>query len=92
MMENFCIAAFRSRQQVMAFERALRQAGVTASVITTPRAVSMGCGLSVQFAEKDLARAQQVQRQLPGDNLIGFYHVSRDGTGRATVRTAAFSR
>ena len=28
MREEFCIAAFRSRQQVMAFERDLRQHGV----------------------------------------------------------------
>lgn len=89
-MENFCIAAFRSRQQVMAFERALRLNGIAASVITTPRAVSLGCGLSVQFAQKDLARAQQVYRQSQPGNLIGFYHVSRDGTGRASVAAAPF--
>ena len=41
MREEFCIAAFRSRQQVMAFERDLRQHGVRASVMITPRAVAM---------------------------------------------------
>lgn len=49
MREEFCIAAFRSRQQVMAFERDLRQHGVRASVMITPRAVAMGCGLSVRI-------------------------------------------
>ena len=37
MNEQFGIAAFRSRQQVMQFERALRRAGVPASIVTTPR-------------------------------------------------------
>ena len=36
MSEQFGIAAFRSRQQVMQFERALRRAGVPASIVTTP--------------------------------------------------------
>ena len=54
MREEFCIAAFRSRQQVMAFERDLRQHGVRASVMITPRAVAMGCGLSVRIEREDL--------------------------------------
>lgn len=57
MREEFCIAAFRSRQQVMAFERDLRQHGVRASVMITPRAVAMGCGLSVRIEREDLRRA-----------------------------------
>ena len=39
MQENFCIAAFRSRLQVMTFEEALRQHGMAAEIVTTPRAV-----------------------------------------------------
>ena len=74
MREEFCIAAFRSRQQVMAFERDLRQHGVRASVMITPRAVAMGCGLSVRTTN-------------PG-NLIGFYDVWQEPTGRTTVRPA----
>ena len=43
-MESYGIAAFRSRQAVLRFEEMLRRAGVRAQVITTPRAVSLGCG------------------------------------------------
>ena len=85
MEENFCIAAFRSRLQVMAFEEVLKQHGMKASIVTTPRAVALGCGLSVRFEEKDFARVKGLYQALGLGNLIGFYRVSRDVAGRAAV-------
>ena len=43
----FGIASFRSRQQVFAFEGALSRQGLRAEVVSTPREVALGCGLSV---------------------------------------------
>ena len=86
MEENFCIAAFASRLQVMAFEEALKQHGMKASIVTTPRAVALGCGLSVRFEEKDGPRVKALYQALGLGNLIGFYRVSRDLSGRASVR------
>ena len=85
MEENFCIAAFRSRLQVMAFEDALKHQGLHASIVTTPRAVALGCGLSVRFEEKDAPRVRALYQALGLGNLIGFYRVVRDGSGRAAV-------
>ena len=79
MMDEYGVAAFRSRQQVLRFEAALRQCGVPTSIVTTPRDISMGCGLSVRFP---LERAQEVRRTMrasnPG-NLIGLYRAEYDG-------------
>lgn len=85
MHEIFGIAAFRSRQQVMRFEAAMRRAGIRAQVISTPRDVSVGCGLSVRFEMRDAAAVQQVFRQSRPGNLIGFYRVERTGNGRPLV-------
>ena len=85
MAENFCIAAFRSRLQVMAFEGALKQQGMQASIVTTPRAVALGCGLSVRFEEKDAPRVKALYQALGLGNLIGFYRVTRDVSGQASV-------
>ena len=85
MEEQFGIAAFRSRQQVLQFESALRRAGVPASVMTTPRAVAMGCGLSVRFDLRDARDAADVYQVAKPGNLIGFYRVWRDGAGRQRV-------
>ena len=85
MEENFCIAAFASRLQVMAFEEALKRQGMKASVVTTPRAVALGCGLSVRFEEKDALRVKALYQSLGLGNLIGFYRVTRDPAGRTQV-------
>ena len=83
--EIFGIAAFRSRQQVMRFDSALRRAGIRSQVVSTPRDVAVGCGLSVQFDLKDAQAALDAyQRSRPG-NLIGFYRVVRSPGDRARV-------
>ena len=85
MEENFCIAAFRSRLQVMAFEEAMKNHGMKASIVTTPRAVALGCGLSVRFEEKDALRVKALYQALGLGNLIGFYRVKSEAAGRAQV-------
>lgn len=84
--EVFGIASFRSRQQVLKFEGALRRAGVRVEVITTPRDVSVGCGLSIRFELADEARVKEVYSQLRPSNLIGFYRVERVSGQRTATR------
>jgi len=84
--EVFAIASFRSRQQVLKFEGALRRAGVRVEVITTPRDVAVGCGLSIRFELSDQARVMEVYRQLHPSNLIGFYRVERMEGKRTATR------
>lgn len=84
MHNDFAIAAFRSRQQVLRFEDALRREGIATAVMTTPRAVALGCGLSVRFEIEDAARVRQVLRRENPGNLIGLYRVNAEG-GRSSV-------
>lgn len=86
MREAFGIASFRSRQQVLKFEGALRRAGVRVSVITTPRDVAVGCGLSIRFELADQDRVMEVYNQLRPSNLIGFYRVERGENERTSTR------
>lgn len=85
MQETFGIGAFRSRQQVMRFDSALRRAGVRSQVISTPRDVSIGCGLSVRFELKDTKAVLDAYRQSRPGNLIGFYQVTRLGNSRPQI-------
>jgi len=84
--EVFAIASFRSRQQVLKFEGALRRAGVRVEVITTPRDVAVGCGLSIRFELADAGRVMDVYNQLRPSNLIGFYRVERMNGQRTVTR------
>ncbi len=79
MNEVFGIASFRSRQQVMKFENVLRREGARVSIITTPRDVAVGCGLSIRFDLGEYDLVADAYRRYKPTNLIGFYQVERDG-------------
>lgn len=84
MRDVYGIAAFRSRQQVLRFEDALHREGIACSIVTTPRAVALGCGLSVRFDIENAERVRNVLlRENPG-NLIGMYRVEYSG-GRPLI-------
>lgn len=87
MEETFGIAAFRSRQQVLRFESALRRSGLSAQIMSTPREIQVGCGLSVRFDEKEAQKVMAVYRKNNPGNLIGFYRFTRqpgESRGRIT--------
>ena len=68
------------------YSGALRRAGVRVSVITTPRDVSVGCGLSIRFELNDARHVMEVYEQLHPSNLIGFYRVERENGQRTVTR------
>ena len=76
-MESYGIAAFRSRQAVLRFDDQMRRAGLITHIITTPRAMSMGCGLSVRFDRCAMPIAMELQRSHPSPSFIGFYIAQR---------------
>ncbi len=84
MQSSFGIAAFRSRSQVLRLEDALRRAGLSAGVVSTPKEVAMGCGLSVRFDLGQTAQVLSVWRRMNPGALIGFYRV--DGYGTRQIR------
>ena len=79
MQEAYGVAAFRSRQQVLWFEQALRARGVPVGVISTPRDISMGCGLSVRFPLNRAPDVRRALREINTNNLIGLYRAEYDG-------------
>ena len=79
MLDIYGVAAFRSRQQVMRFEAVLRRMGVPAQVVSTPRDISMGCGLSVRFPMEYIAQARGALKAMNPGALIGLYRAVYDG-------------
>ena len=79
MRDVYGVAAFRSRQQVLRFEQALRRRGVPVRVISTPRDISMGCGLSVRFPLEAMGEARRALLVENPGNLIGLYRAEYDG-------------
>lgn len=85
------VAAFRSRQQVMRFEGILRRAGIDAKVISTPRDVAIGCGLSLEFPIRDAQAVQSILGRNHVPNLIGLYQIDRRGGGRPKLTALSLS-
>lgn len=79
MVEAYGVAAYRSRQQVLMLESALRREGVSVRIVTTPREISLGCGLSARFELADAARVSRIVRGMNSGNLIGLYRVEYAG-------------
>ena len=78
MTERYGLGAFRSRQQVLRFEAALKKSGIDATIISTPREVAIGCGLSVKFKAEDMDRVVQEYKRTAPTALVGFYYVERE--------------
>lgn len=91
MEEVVGVAAFRSRQQVMRFEGILRRAGLNVRVISTPRDVAIGCGLSVEFPIHDAQAVQSILGRAHVPNLIGLYQIDRRGGGRPRLTALSLS-
>ena len=85
MRDIYGIASFRSRQQVLRLEDELRREGLNVRVVTTPREVALGCGLSVQFDVNDVLRVRQVIARVRPTNMIGLYRVESNPAGRPKI-------
>lgn len=86
MDQSYGIAAYRSRQQVMKINDLLRRNGINSSVVSTPREISAGCGLSVRFDIKDAANVKRIVSRERSANMIGLYRVDPSkNRGRLSV-------
>ena len=84
-MDVFGIAAFRSRQQVLKYEEIFARNGIAAQVVSTPREIAAGCGLSIRFNMSDLTKVQSVMTRHRPANLIGLYRMERRADGRTSL-------
>ena len=67
------LAVFRSRSQAIDCNARLKQLGIFATLINTPKEANVGCGLSLKFPENSLNRARNVIRSGNYSAFYGFY-------------------
>lgn len=87
MQGAYGIAAFRSRQHVLRTKEILNRHGIAAVVVSTPREISAGCGLSVQFDLKDAERVKSILNNENSRNLIGLYRLESMPGGKQRLQT-----
>lgn len=79
-MKEFVIVSFRSRTQVLAFQRRLREEDIACSVISTPPAVAQGCGLSLRVEPAQWGQAHAILNEARFTGFAGAYLTSADGS------------
>ncbi len=76
---EYVIAVYRSRAITMQAYNYLISHGANAALVSTPRSVNVGCGLSVKFAASLL---QVVRATLSrGETFVGFFLVKNTMSG-----------
>ncbi len=66
------LAVFRSRAQALDCVSRLREAGVPAQLVSTPREAEVGCGVSVKFEEAFLPRARALLQKRKYSSFSGW--------------------
>lgn len=85
MMNKEVIFVFRARSQTMKLYEVLSRNNVRSSVISTPRSLSLGCGLSVKINANDFSVAARIVRSLSLNTFSGAYYNGPDGYSRVSI-------
>lgn len=82
---DFNFISFNSRQHALYFSQLLKNAGYSSQVISTPKGVSLGCGLSLSFSPHITPIVLDIYRRnrVP---IIGFYSIKYVGNYSKLVR------
>lgn len=78
------LAVFRSRSQSLDYAMRLKNYGVVAETVPTPKEAKIGCGLCVRFDERLFVRAKAVLVAAKYSTFKGFYKTEFRG-GRMAV-------
>ncbi|MGI5850654.1 MAG: DUF3343 domain-containing protein [Clostridiales bacterium] len=77
-IEDFNFISFNSRQHALYFAQILKNAGYNSQIISTPKGVALGCGLSLKFSPHLTGAIMEVYKNNPIP-IIGFYSIRRIG-------------
>lgn len=67
------LAVFRSRAHSLDYAQRLKEYGVEATTVPTPKEAKIGCGLCVRFDARYFVRAQAVLKIGRYSSFKGFY-------------------
>ncbi|GIP22368.1 hypothetical protein J22TS3_26430 [Paenibacillus sp. J22TS3] len=82
MMDNWLVMAFDSTQQALRAEMLLEYAEIEIDLFPTPKEITAGCALSIQFDRVDLPRVQRIVLEETVE-IRGIY--SKDGRGYVNI-------
>ena len=81
---EYVVVAFRSRAHTVRFYELLKNNGIGAEIINTPKEAGVGCGLSVKFKKEQLSFVKQGVSRVNLPSFAGFFAVKEIGGRRIT--------
>lgn len=84
-IEEYGLIALKSRQHAIYLCDMLKAAGYPVQLISTPREISLGCGLSIKFPIGLTREIIQVYERYRYP-VTGFYHIKRIGNRMQMIR------
>ena len=70
---QYIMAVFRSRTEALTFANILSSYRVPVSVISTPRRLSVSCGICIRFDSRLITIAKDVMLRRKFDTFVGFF-------------------
>lgn len=70
---TYILAIFRSRAQAVDCSIRLKQFGVAAELINTPKEANIGCGLSLKIPHASIERARRIIRHVNYSAFYGYF-------------------
>ena len=74
---TYILAIFRSRSQAVDCNIRLKNSGVGAELINTPREANIGCGLSIKIPHEDAHRAKNIIRRANYSAFYGYFVIQK---------------
>lgn len=81
---QYVLAVYRSRNVAIRAYNYLNKRGETCALVSTPRAVGVGCGLSVKTSPQAVERYGA--ELASGESFVGFYSVKNTMRGSFITR------
>lgn len=83
--EEFYIIAFRSRYHALSYSSELKKRGINCLIMSTPKELAVGCGLSLRFNKEVLSKVVSYYKKNKKP-IVGLYKVERTGCVTRTKR------
>lgn len=72
---DYVIIVFRSRTHTVGFSNALTKTGISNQIISTPKELGVGCGLSVKIRKEHTVRVKRLLRGIVPNTFVGIFSV-----------------
>jgi len=83
---NYVIAVFLSRSETLSFVNALRNMGISAIVVQTPKEAGRTCGLSAKFSYENFSEVKIFISRMRFMSFQGFYLQQNDCGQTSVIR------